>query len=354
MKDLKEKPRLVFDFIRSPTKRFIDVDKGNAPRDSFLGYIQLKERGWPISYSDDRWFGLPGKLRTKIRRFIEIPSFKMIKSWGQADIVIVVTRISLILAITAKLLNKQLIFLDAMCEDIPRKYLRRLTIKLALKLSDTCICLSTKQAKYWANTLQLEKNVFSPIHYGVDPDFYKSPKTIDSIHKNRPYIISVGRDPQRDFSVLIKAIDILDWDLKLVTQSYLVPEEVKNHPRVQIFDGLTYNELFKLYSEAELAIIPIKKGTTHLSGIRATMEAMLLNVPVIASRIPWMTEYFTDGIELILFDPDNHEELAYYAKKLSEDINLRNKLTINAKSKIQQSYSISDYADSLEEILNNL
>lgn len=354
MTNRSKKPRLVFDFIRPPARRLAEVAAGNAPRESLLGYIQLQERGWPVSASDDRWDGLLGRFRQSMHFKLEIPSLQMIKHWRTADIIVMITRISLVLAIIAKLLGKKIVFLDAMCEEVPKHFWRRWTIKIALNLSDACICLSASQAEHWARKLHINKELFSPVFYGVDPDFYILPSA-DLLDKpKRPYLLTVGRDPRRDFSTLVSAIDKLGWELKLVTQPYLVPEGVKNNPKVQILDGLSYEELFKLYANATIAVIPVKHGTTFMSGIRATMEAMLLGIPVIASSVSGMQDYFSDGKELIYFEPENSKSLVQAIQKISNDDSLKNRIVTDAGKKTTDVFSMSNYVDSLEKILQSV
>ena len=171
MKNSSKKPRLVFDFVRPPGHRLDEVEQGLAPKESLLGYVQLKERGWPVSTSDDRWHGLLGGIRSNLIRLIEIPSFRMIKQWLNGDIIIIVTRISLSLTLIAKLLNKKVIFLDAMCEDVPSRLWRRIATKQALNLADACICFSTTQAAHWARELGLPETKFTPLNYFIDDKF---------------------------------------------------------------------------------------------------------------------------------------------------------------------------------------
>ena len=109
MPNIYKKPSIVFDFIRSPAQRITEVQNGKAPRESFLGYIQLLDRGWCLTLSDDRWQGIAGTIREKLRDFIEVPSFAMIRKWKTADIIVIVTRLSIVLATIARILNKKIV-----------------------------------------------------------------------------------------------------------------------------------------------------------------------------------------------------------------------------------------------------
>ena len=232
----------------------------------------------------------------------------MVKTWKKADIVVVTTRISLVLAILAKTLGKKIVFLDAMCEEVPKQPWRRMAIKQALRLSSACICLSPNQAHHWAKQLNVPDDKFTPIHYGIDTEFYKCPTNDSNTQDTKPYILAVGRDPRRDFDTLISAANEIGWELKLVTQPYLISKSASDNPKIQILDGLSYDELFQLYTNAKIVVVPIKQNTTYMSGIRATMEAMLLGCPVIASRVSGMEDYFDDRKEILYVEPENSNE----------------------------------------------
>jgi len=354
MPNTNNKPKIIFDFVRPPVYRLEQVKKGLAPRESLLGYIQLAERGWPINKSDERWNSKLGLLRKKLAFNIEIPSISMIKKWNDADIIVVVTRISLILTIVAKLLKKKIIFLDALCEEVPNRLWRRIVIKLSLEMADGCVCLSTSQADHWAKQLSIPREVFIPVNYGIDLDFYTLSDISNDDSNVKPYLLSVGRDPRRDFNSALMAANELGWELKIVTQSYLVPENVKNSKNVQISENLSYSELFKLYAKAAVVVVPVKIGTTYMSGIRATMEAMLLGKPVVASRVSGMEDYFVDQEDLIYFQPENYKDLIKAVNAIKRDKSVENNLIANARQSITNKYSVSQYVDSLEKIFLSL
>jgi hypothetical protein len=116
----------VFDLVRSPRARLEEVGRGDAPREFLLEVGELERRGWSISFSDDRWSGWFGWLRTRIIDYLEIPSFDMLRTWSSADTVVVVTRLSAVLAFTAKVLGKRLVLADAQGE-IPEHRWHRLS-----------------------------------------------------------------------------------------------------------------------------------------------------------------------------------------------------------------------------------
>lgn len=272
----------------------------------------------------------------------------------KADIIVVVTRISLSLAIFAKLMNKKIIFLDAMCDDVPERFIKRISTKAAILLSNSCICLSRTQAELWSQELGLSTNKFTPVKFGVDTSFYQKvvnpSEVVNTIEK--PCMIAVGRDSYRNFDILDDVTRELGWRLILVTQSYLVTDKLRTNPNIMILDNISYDELFSLYRAAEVAIVPLKRCTTHMSGIRATIEAMLQGTNVIASRSPGMNEYFEDGFDLLYYEPENKDDLIEKIKLISQNREYKYKLAQNASEKVTKSFNVEQYADSLEEILS--
>jgi len=81
---------------------------------------------------------------------------------------------------------------------------------------------------------------------------------------------------------------------------------------------------------------------------------MLLEVPVVASQVKGMSEYFLNNEELLYYKPGVLNSLVVSVNAILSNIELRKKLIERAKSKITNMYSVSNYADELEKILESL
>lgn len=345
-------PLVVFDFVRPPSITGEDVVAGRAPGEALLGYIQLQLRGWRVESSHDRWQNSLGGIRQRLAFRTEIPSLRMIRQWGRADVIVVTTRISLTLALTAKLLGKPLLFLDAMCGELPRRRWKRWVLRQALRLSDACLCLSDSQAQHWTSELKLRRSTITTIPFALDANFYATTEADSSVGTtDAPYVMSVGRDPNRDFKTFVSAVNQLDLRAKLVTKPYLIPAEVASSSRVEVMDGLSYPELFKLYRNALAAIIPVKRQTTFMSGIRATLEAMLLGTPVVLASTPGMRDYFRHDVEVLFYEPEDPASLADALRRLASDSELRQHLTSNARRKLTEELTLDNYVAHLERTL---
>ncbi len=340
----KEQKNVVFDFCRSPTKRLLEVESGDAPKESMLGYYWLGKQGYPVTDSSDRWENSLGSTRSKLAGLLELPSFKMINTWAKADVIVITTRFSIILALIGKLLGKRVVFYDSM-QDLPKSIHRKLLVWGSTMLADKVIGYSQFQTDCWINLFPHLKNKMIAIPYGVDCSFYKSKNTIKK-PDNKPFLIAVGRDPSRDFNTLLSVLEEIDWELKLVTMSYLVPRKIRENQRVNIVDGLSYDDLFDLYKQSSAAIIPIKKNTTHMSGIRAAMEAMLLEVPVIVARTEGLAEIFTHGDNVIFYEPGDEKSLTEAIEILSS-ASARETIVANARQLILEQFHLNKLVENL-------
>src|SRR5690606_6400601 len=68
------------------------------------------------------------------------------------------------------------------------------------------------------------------------------------------------------------------------------------NPQVTVHQRLSYEELFALYRECAVVVVPLKPGITYPSGIRALFEAMVLNRPRVATRNEVLLEYMAEGV----------------------------------------------------------
>lgn len=334
--------RIIFDFIRPPEPRLTQVKSGTAPKESLVGYYYLSQAGYNVSHTS-RPGGDPG--RGKLKRLfqkLEIPPYSDLKKWRKADAIVLVTRMPLLPALLIKFMGKELVFYDAM-QTLPRHPLKKVLMKLAVLLADQIIGFSRNQIREWEKSYPAFRNKGTAIDYGIDSEFF-SGNTAQT--ERAGHYISVGRDPNRDFSILNDFLAGSSRKLILVTQDYLVTPELRENPSVTILDGLSYQELEHLYQQSQAAIIPLKKGTSHLSGIRASLEAMANHTPVIISRNRSLEEYFTDREHVVFFEPESLSSLESALSFLDKPENRAN--LVNAACKlVRERYNYIQMAESL-------
>ena len=105
-------------------------------------------------------------------------------------------------------------------------------------------------------------------------------------------------------------------------------------------------ELRELYDRASVVVVPSFEETFGLTAV----EAMARGRPVVASRIPGVTELVQDGQTGLLFEAGNHEALAAKIVALLSDDALASQLARNALTAARSQHSLADALERLQEV----
>lgn len=338
--------RIIFDFIRPPETRLQQVESGEAPKESLVGYYYLSKAGYNVTHTSRPEDGrVTGWLQRLVRK-LEMPRYSDLKKWYKADTIVLVTRMPLLPSLLIKFMGKELVFYDAM-QTLPKHPLKKAITKLVIRLADKIIGFSENQLREWGKSYPAFRKKGSAIDYGIDSDFFSHNKVQT---ERAGHYISVGRDPNRDFSILNDFLQNSSRKLVLVTQNYLVTPDLKENPAVNILDGLSYKELENLYHQSQAAIIPLKKGTSHLSGIRASLEAIANRTPVIIARNQSLEEYFSDRKHVVFFEPESLDSLESALHFLDQPEN-RSTLVEDAYQLVRDKYSYTRMAQALVQTI---
>lgn len=105
-------------------------------------------------------------------------------------------------------------------------------------------------------------------------------------------ILAVGNDRHRDWETLIDAVGgAPHFRLKILSGS--VPKRlVKRSTNIEVARARSNDELHKAFDEATLVCVPLKKNL-HASGLTVIQEAVLSGVPVVATDIGGLADYFS-------------------------------------------------------------
>lgn len=292
---------IVFAFIRCPEARLNEVDNGLAPRESLLGYHHLKATGANVRHFHHSGGVGQNSLADKLR--------ENAKTLLWAHSILFATHLRFITPLICRLMGKQVVFYDAF-QRLPRHPLKKLYTRLCIAIAHRCIFYSKNQLSIWQAHYPGLVSKGRAITYGIDSEFFTTPPEVQAKDvADRHMYVSIGRDPSRDFSVLADAFDNSDRKLILVTQDYMLSDKLKRCENVTIQSGLSYTELSDLYDQAKASVIPIEAETSHLSGIRAAMEAMAKYVPVVITHNESLAEYFNAEEHVLYFEAGNVEAL---------------------------------------------
>lgn len=204
--------------------------------------------------------------------------------------------------------------------DIPSEILA--SERIILSSANTIIALSASEKNSIINAYNTDPDKIVIIPNGVDICFVKGNKIKNNL-ESKTMILSIGRiSRQKGYHVLIEAINKLTkagYNLycNIAGEIYRGEYEYINHlkdkinsydlnHRVIFLGEIDHKNLLDIMSTSD---IYVQSSLYESQGI-ALLEAMCCMLPVVASNLPAISEYITNNINGMLFDPGNSDELA--------------------------------------------
>lgn len=132
----------------------------------------------------------------------------------------------------------------------------------------------------------LKRDHIHYIPFGVDTSFWKFEKSPSGEKISEPYILSVGSDYYRDYSLLLKVAKEINYKIIILSGHDLCSEGL---PNVEIIKGsagrpaLSFIELKRLYENAICLVTPVK-NCWQPSGQSSSLQAMACGTPVIIAN----------------------------------------------------------------------
>ncbi|MBF2067134.1 MAG: glycosyltransferase [Calothrix sp. C42_A2020_038] len=129
-----------------------------------------------------------------------------------------------------------------------------------------------------------------------------------------------------DISVWIAGADIEGWTEKC---RQILPQDILS--RVQFLGQVDEERRELLYANCDFLVFPSRYESFGL----VPLEVMVHNKPVIGARAASIPEVIIDGECGLLFEPDDHKDLAQKILTLVNDESLRNYLANGAKQRVE-------------------
>lgn len=201
-------------------------------------------------------------------------------------------------------------YLDLSCGEI--KYTQRIKNELGkfvtfivLNYADHIQLLYPNQL---VNIILINKKKIS-IFFDFTPISSISPK------KPEKYIFSMGYPwHHKGFDVIIKAFNLIsreieDYKLKLLAifqDKLYLKELIGTNDRIEISRPLKYKEAIDVLSSCSLFVLASRREGMG----RVLLEAMAAKKPIIASNVDGIPHYIKDGVNGLLFESEDVQDLA--------------------------------------------
>jgi glycosyltransferase involved in cell wall biosynthesis len=194
------------------------------------------------------------------------------------------------------------------------------------------------QSSYlFRNLFYMKKGIVIPNAVTVDESYYL--KRTRSVKRTCVKFLFVGRlTKQKNWQTLLKALAIMgnkrEWHLLICGKG----EDETAIKRLAINLNIEHKmtmlgyrkDVYDLMVDADVLVLP-----SWYEGMpNVVLEAMSIGLPVVASRIPSITEIFEEPSGISFFDPSNVNELACRLNGFLEDDIDSNAITIQGRKNI--------------------
>lgn len=339
--------RILFMFPGPTQQLEREVLAGRAPSERLYGLLPLRAAGFDASVFDAPVRGMSAKFVRWVRAYgVRLPAGRTLAEMSRSDIVVFKDEFSLPMTLAARIVGARVIYLDATF-GVPARWWRRWSARLSILLADAVITYSDFERELWSQALAVPSTEIVVARFGLDIDFYRRRMASEG-HSKRRYVLAVGRDLGRDYACLVSALAGTGVDLKLVTLPYLLRGVDWRRPWLEVLQRIEYDELFALYHDAAAVVVPLRAGVEYPSGVRAMLEAMLLERPVVVSDTPVLREYATEN-EVCFVPPEDPAAMRAAVLGLLQDLDseaMRDRL-IMARNRVLQDFNADQFGDTL-------
>lgn len=232
--------------------------------------------------------------------------------------------------------------------------------KKAIEGIDCIVCTAHAQEKFLLEQgFDSSKIVVRSI--GIDAGRFYNESIKDQSNQmevdREPYIISVGRDPGRDYKTLFEAVKGLSIKVKVATKPTVVYglDIPKN---VEVLYNVPYEEMPALYHNALFAVVPLRdvedpKGS-DTSGQYGFLEPMASGRATIVSDKETVRDYLIHNENALLVKLGDPALLRSAIDKLLSDIELRKKLAQEGQKNVLERFTSERFARDLSDIFKTI
>lgn len=185
------------------------------------------------------------------------------------------------------------------------------------------------------------------LRFGIDQNFFTP-----FPYPDKPLILSVGRDRDRDPKTLFAALEEIkrlrpDVEVAVQTTSSVpVPDGVTSVPM------LPHAELRNYYRRASVVVVATQPNL-HVSGMTVALESMATARPVVVCDTPGMSDYVEDGVTGLLVSPFDVKGLAGAVLSLLADRDAAARMGVCGRERIERLHTTEQMARSLRDIIRH-
>ena len=186
------------------------------------------------------------------------------------------------------------------------------------------------------------------LHNGIYLDTYSPGSNDDG------YALYLGRlSKEKGIETLLKAHSKLgnEIGLKVAGSGPLERELRQRYQHAEFLGYQTGEEVKKTVATSTFVVVP---SECYENCPMVVLEAMAMGKPVIGSRMGGIPEQIDDGRTGLLFEMANADELTEKMRLLAENPEMRKKMGVAARKKVEEEYSLGAHCTKLMKIYEEL
>ena len=226
--------------------------------------------------------------------------------------------------------------------------LRRRGLRTVLRSAAAVACLGTAQRERIVESLGVDPARAHLVEMGIDGAFF-TPQP----HPANGYVLAVGRDLARDYATLVRAVEGLDAEVRIVGDERNFAG-IRLPANVSTYGSLTWRELLELYAGARCVVLPLRRPDygygTEGSGLTALLEAMATERPAIVADRPMFSDYVEPGKSALVVPPEDPEAVRAALMKLLEDEGLGKALASRGRELFSARFTTRHLAERLVRV----
>jgi len=354
-----------------------------TPATQFGDAIQVEGKPIPVKvfgYAPKSWQliahypgGIPVALNNKKALYLLLPCFLLAEfistALNSARSHLIHANWSIngfIAGLIGKILSKPVIT-TLRGEDITRakKYsIDRFILRHCIRWSSIIVCVNRSYKDWLRDIFPDMENKIHTIENGVDDYFRQVGETRETSSNSSPStlkLLTVGSLIKRKrISDIIRALKIVNDNNVTLTIIGDGPENEKLRNMVNDYNLKDQVNFTGSVNPDKLVLLLASHDAFILSSEsegrpNVVLEAMATKLPVIATKLPGITEFITDNVNGLLFETGNTEKLSTLIKRIKNDPELKRSLGTAALDYIKQhKLTWSDAANQYTELYQSL
>lgn len=314
--------------------------------------------------------GIRGNLFKYPFFFLRIPRIaKLIKEYTPDIVILHSGVLDLIPALAAKKTGVQyIVYNNHSLDKFRRKFFANLVFRILFRIIDVALVNSVVVIDFFEEYHKIRSKKFHVIHLGVDTERFRIPTKSEICDSRESFGI---KDDEVVLSVIgrfvkVKAIDeALELFAKLSNKTQIIkflivgdgPEMKELRLKANqlgisantVFTGYIH-DLTRVYWASDIFISSSRSETFG----HAVVEAMASGLPVVARDIPVLREIINHGENGFFIDFKDIETDALTVSELIRNLELRKKIGIAARNRVEKNFSFNKYVSSYTDFITNL